>query len=67
MTESTHNEELKDRLYYKIWFEYFMNFDKNTIKMAYQKDKENQSHKVDAQMLREAGYSEEDIQKAILS
>lgn len=41
-----------------------MNFDKDLIKNAYIKAKEKNDSKVDADTLRELGYSEEEIAKA---
>ena len=41
-----------------------MNYDKLGIRDAYQKEKEKQKNAVDAEVLRAAGYSEEDIAKA---
>lgn len=61
---SVQNKELQDELYYHIWFEYLMNYDKIGIRNAYQKEKENQKSAVDADDLRALGYSEEDIAKA---
>ena len=55
---------LQDELYYYIWFEFLMNFDKSSIKEAYHKELERQRNAVDEDELRALGYSEEDIQKA---
>lgn len=66
MTISAQNPELKDNLYYNIWFEYLMNYDKLGVRDAYQKEKEKQKAAVDADDLRALGYSEEDIAKAQL-
>ena len=41
-----------------------MNYDKLSIRDAYQKQIEKQKNAVDAETLRAAGYSEEDIAKA---
>lgn len=41
-----------------------MNFDKFSIKNAYQAEKEKEKSVVDAETLRALGYSEEDIRKA---
>ena len=65
MTASVQNKELQDELYYHIWFEFLMNYDKLDIRNAYQKELERKRNAVDAETLRAAGYSEEDIQKAI--
>ena len=65
MTVSVQNEELKDELYYYIWFEFLMNFEKHSVRNAYQQQLEKQKNAVDAEELRAAGYSEEDIQNAI--
>lgn len=64
LTVSIQNKELQDELYYHIWFEFLMNYDKMCIRDAYQKQKEKQKNAVDAETLRAAGYSEEDIAKA---
>lgn len=61
---SVQNKELQDDLYYYIWFEFLMNYDKIGIRDAYQKEKEKQNTAVDADELRALGYSEEDIAKA---
>lgn len=66
LTESVQNRELQDELYYYIWFEFLMNYDKYDLREAYQKAKEEQKSAVDAETLRAAGYSEEDIQRARL-
>ena len=65
LTESVLNKELMDDLYYHIWFEFLMNYDKYGIRESYQKAKEKQKNAVTAEELRAAGYSEEDINKAI--
>ena len=62
---SVQNKDLQDDLYYYIWFEFLMNYDKFAIKNTYQKELERKKNAVDAETLRAAGYSEEDIQKAI--
>ena len=41
-----------------------MNYDKIGIRDAYQKELEKKRNAVDAEVLRAAGYSEEDIAKA---
>lgn len=64
LTASVQNKELQDELYYNIWFEFLMNYDKIRIREAYQEQKEKQRNAVDAETLRAAGYSEEDIAKA---
>ena len=64
LTMSVQNKELQDELYYYIWFEFLMNYDKLGIRDAYQKQLEKQKNAVDAETLRAAGYSEEDIAKA---
>ena len=64
LTVSVQNKELQDNLYYYIWFEFLMNYDKIGIKDAYQREKEKQNSAVDADELRALGYSEEDIAKA---
>lgn len=64
MTESVQNKELQDELYYFIWFEFLMNYDKLGIRDAYQKEKAKEKTAVDAEELRALGYSEEDIKKA---
>ncbi len=64
MTTSVQNKELQDELYYFIWFEFLMNYDKLGIRDAYQKEKEKEKTAVDAEELRALGYSEEDIKKA---
>ena len=61
---SVQNKELQDDLYYYIWFEFLMNYDKIGIRDAYQKEKEKQNTAVDADELRALGYSEEDIAMA---
>ena len=66
LTASVQNKELQDDLYYYIWFEFLMNYDKLGIRDAYQREKEKSKNKVDEETLRELGYSEEDIQKASL-
>ena len=66
LTESVQNKELQDELYYHIWFEFLMNYDKIGIRDAYQKELEKKRNAVDAEVLRAAGYSEEDIAKAQL-
>ena len=64
LTASVQNKELQDNLYYYIWFEFLMNYDKIGIRDAYQREKEKQNTAVDADELRALGYSEEDIAKA---
>ena len=64
LTVSVQNKELQDELYYYIWFEFLMNYDKLGIRDAYQKEKEKAKTAVDADELRALGYSEEDIKKA---
>ena len=64
LTVSVQNKELQDNLYYYIWFEFLMNYDKIGIRDAYQREKEKQNSAVDADELRALGYSEEDIAKA---
>ena len=64
LTASSQNKELQDEIYYLIWFEFLMNYDKIGIRDAYQKQKEEEKNKVDDETLRELGYSEEDILKA---
>ena len=64
LTMSVQNKELQDELYYYIWFEFLMNYDKLGIRDAYQKQLEKQKNAVDAETLRAAGYSEEDIANA---
>ena len=66
LTESVQNKGLQDELYYHIWFEFLMNYDKYSVRDAYQKEKEKEKNAVDAETLRAAGYSEEDIQKALM-
>lgn len=66
LTASVQNKELQDELYYHIWFEFLMNYDKLGVRDAYQQEKEKQKNAVDAETLRAAGYSEEDIQKALM-
>ena len=65
LTTSVINKELQDELYYYVWFEYLMNYDKLTVRNAYQKELERKRNAVDADALRAAGYSEEDIRKAV--
>ena len=64
LTMSVQNKELQDDLYYYIWFEFLMNYDKLGVRDAYQKNKEKEKTAVDADELRALGYSEEDIRKA---
>lgn len=64
LTASVQNKELQDDLYYHIWFEFLMNYDKLAIRNSYQELKERQKNAVDAETLRAAGYSEEDIRNA---
>lgn len=64
LTASVQNKELQDSLYYYIWFEFLMNYDKLGIRDAYQKQKEKKRQEVDDDTLRELGYSEEDILKS---
>ena len=66
MTASVQNKELQDDLYYRVWFEFLMNYDKINVRDVYQKEKERKKNAVDAEVLRAAGYSEEDIRKAQL-
>ena len=66
MTASSQNKELQDEIYYLIWFEFLMNYDKLGIRDAYQREKQKQKNRVDEDTLRELGYSEEDIHKAQL-
>lgn len=66
LTKSVQSKELQDELYYHIWFEFLMNYDKLSIRSAYQKELAQQKNAVDADELRELGYSEEDILKAQL-
>ena len=64
LTISSQNKELQDTLYYHIWFEYFMNYEKINIRDAYQNEQEKRKNAVDADELRALGYSEDDIAKA---
>ena len=64
MTASVQNKNLQDELYYNVWFEFLMNYDKIGIRDVYQKEKEKQQTAVNADELRALGYSEEEIQKA---
>lgn len=64
LTASVQNKELQDDLYYYIWFEFLMNYDKIGVRNVYQKELEKQKNAVDAEVLRAAGYSEEDIANA---
>ena len=64
LTASVQNKELQDELYYHIWFEFLMNYDKLGIRDVYQNEKEKKKNAVDAETLRAAGYSEEDIRNA---
>lgn len=64
LTISSQNKELQDTLYYHIWFEYFMNYEKINIRDAYQNEKEKRKNAVDADELRALGYSEDDIANA---
>lgn len=66
MTASVQNKELQDDLYYFVWFEFLMNYDKLGIRDAYQQEKEKRRTAVDADELRALGYSEEDIKQAQL-
>lgn len=66
LTSSVQNKELQDEVYYYVWFEYLMNFDKEKVRLAYHKEKEKEKNAVDAEELRALGYSEDDIQKASL-
>lgn len=66
LTVSVQNKLLQDELYYHIWFEFLMNYDKIGIRDAYQEIKNKQKISVDADSLRELGYSEEDINAASL-
>ena len=66
LTVSVQNKELQDELYYYIWFEFLMNYDKIGIRDVYQREKEKRSTAVDADELRALGYSEEDISNAQL-
>ena len=66
LTISNQNKELQDELFYLVWFEYLMNYKKEYIREAYNKKIEELKHAVDADELRAAGYSEEDIAKAQL-
>ena len=63
---SVQKKELQDELYYNIWFEFLMNYDKIDVRNAYQKQKETERNSVNAEDLRALGYSEEDIAKAQL-
>jgi hypothetical protein len=63
---SVQNPDLRDNLYYNIWFEYLMNYDKLGVREAYQREKEKKKAAVNADELRALGYSEEDIAKAQL-
>ena len=64
LTKSVQNNELQDEIYYYIWFEFLMNYDKIGVREAYQREKEKRRNDVDAETLRALGYSEEDIAKA---
>lgn len=66
LTISSQNKELQDTLYYHIWFEYFMNYEKLNVRDAYQSEKEKRRNAVNAEELRALGYSEEDIANAQL-
>lgn len=64
LTRSVQNKELQDEIYYHIWFEYLMNFEKLNVRQAYQNEIEKKKQAVDADELRALGYSEEDIRNA---
>lgn len=64
LTTSSQIKELQDDLYYYIWFEFLMNYDKFDVREAYQKERQKQKESVDADELRALGYSEEDIRNA---
>lgn len=64
LTASVQNKELQDEIYYLVWFEFLMNYDKIGVRDAYQREKEKQKNAVDKETLRQLGYSEEDIAKA---
>lgn len=64
MTTSVQNRELQDEIYYLIWFEFLMNYDKYGVRDAYQKEIEKKRNAVDEETLRELGYTEDDINKA---
>ena len=66
LTASVQNKELQDDLYYHIWFEFLMNYDKIGIRDAYQREMEKRRTAVNADELRALGYSEEDIKQAQL-
>ena len=66
LTTSVQNHELQDEIYYSIWFEFLMNYDKICVRDAYQKEKERKRNAVDEDTLRALGYSEEDIAKAYI-
>ena len=66
LTASVQSKELQDDLYYFVWFEFLMNYDKLGIRDAYQQEKEKRRTAVDADELRALGYSEEDIKQAQL-
>ena len=59
------SNSIRDGLYYDIWFEFLMYFDINTVKANYAKNIEKSKSEVNAEELRAAGYSEEDIAKAV--
>ncbi|MBO7518506.1 MAG: hypothetical protein J6T31_05290 [Methanobrevibacter sp.] len=64
LTTSVQNRELQDEIYYLIWFEFLMNYDKYGVRDAYQKEIEKKRNAVDEETLRELGYTEDDINKA---
>jgi hypothetical protein len=56
--------EIQDSLFHNIWFEFLMYFDISNVKSNYASAIEKKKNSVDADELRAAGYSEEDIAKA---
>lgn len=56
--------EIQDSLFHDIWFQFLMYFDIDNVKMNYASAIEKAKNMTDAEELRAAGYSEEDIAKA---
>lgn len=56
--------DLMDDDWSYLIFEFMMNFSTDNIRYLYHKQKENDSKKVNADVLRKLGYTEEQIQKS---
>ena len=63
MKEFLASPDYRDDYWADILFEFSMAYSYSSFKTAYNKHKENEKNKVDADLLRKLGYSEEHINR----